>query len=766
MKTSKLATLAAAAAGLFASLSAGPAAAQCIATSVPADAFTQEWKNQLNGGPNALAVFDNGQQLVVSGDRSYGLMSLLSPFAPFPTKLEDLNDVMSCPGTEKCLAVDVAGSSDGQYFMVGASGWGMGAWVFEKMGGGYAPVGNLDSDTAYVGTHTLGTRHLGIANSMIMAQRGPIATDLDTNSANFSTVLASEGVVSQTVVRSPMISTGPYLVMDGIAQVWVVNAGTIGAAVPGLLTGTKLKILNSTLGGAMNEVLTSVAAVADPTDESRLYLFTRFVNFNTNVFTFRLAQVVGSTVTQLGEFSPPGMYGQEPNSPFHPVAATAVGNEVALFGWAGDGDPANGTPPTVLRLYSFFASNFPTPVYSDFDRLRDLKAVPKMAVLADGSTVYGYLSTKDTLKVISLSCMVGQPGDAGVHTGPGDAAVTSPDGSVIGKDAGCVSGEACTSADGCQTGKMTCSGTPTCGQLVDKADGTACGTGGQCQLGACIICHDGDPCDGPDGCTTGVLSCAGGPTCTALTPKADGAACGSNKVCYQSQCVTCAGGGKCTSVDGCQTGKISCATGQPACDAPWTSEVDGTLCSSTGKCQGGVCSSCTVGATCLSENGCQRGKIACTGGAVCSDYQDVANGTACKGGVCNAGACMACVAGLPCESPDGCAAGSTSCNGGTVKCGNLTFKNNGTPCSGGVCSNGICKIPADAGAVVRRDAATVTGDDASTTSTEDTGSAARADTGGGTTTPTGCGCQSGIGTAWSALFVATGSLFLKRRRRQ
>ncbi|MGC4122266.1 MAG: hypothetical protein QM765_48320 [Myxococcales bacterium] len=775
MKTFSFWRAAVAAACLLSSLLwAGTATAQCHGTIAPYDAWDglTDWKSQFKTGPSTLSVFDNGNQLLVGGTSSYGLMLLTNPLAPFPSKKEDLSTHQDCTGSSSdCKVIDSAGAADGSYFLLGTNGWGLGAWVFKLSNGTYVPTGHFDQEAVTaVGVHTTGARHLGISKSAMAPLRGPIAADLDANPGSLATALATEaaGGVSQAV--SPIVSAGPYIVMNDGANIWVVKADetSIGASVPGLSSGLQTQkiqhIALNNSGGA--ESMSSFAVVVDPTDSSptpRVYLFTRWKHILNHTFTFRLHVIDSSGPTLVGEHTPGGMWGMDSNGAGPEIAALTVGGQAVFLGWAADGDSLSGTAPTTLALLSFTPSTMSLPIVTNYDRLQSpLKVVARMAVRAGTNDAQVYVSTDKSLVVLPLTC-TGQVTDAGIITPPIDGGTISrPDASTVPPDAGCLSGTACTSADGCQTGKTNCvGGVASCGSLVNKTDGTACGAGGQCQGGQCIVCHEGEACDGPDGCTEGVLSCAGGPTCTSLSPKADGSGCGTNKVCYQSQCVTCVAGGKCTSVDGCQTGKVNCSTGQPACGAPWTNEADGTLCSSTGKCQSGVCSTCSPGAACFSDNHCQKGTIACSGGAVCSGLKNVADGTACPGGLCNAGACIACVANLPCETADGCASGATNCNSGTVKCGNLIFKPNGSACEGGVCSNGICKIPADAG--VRRDASIAAGTDAAAPG-EDAGTVAKADTGGGQVPAQGCGCQSGIGTAWSALFLLTGATFLRRRR--
>lgn len=761
MTTCAKATLGAVAAAL-ALVQASPASANCRVTGTPVDILSDGWKLAMEGGPMALAVFDDGKALLMGGNTSWGLMSLASPGAPVEVAHGNLADLVPC--AEDCSVLDIAGTADGDYFLVGSTGWDLGTLAFKRVAGSYSPVGRFDVDPTLVVAHSSNGRHLGVSLSLMTL--ATVAVDLDTATGSLGSAMTTEAFPG-SVFRfgGGATSTGPYVVLDTYltSGVEVVYAKDIGAAVPNLTASfIKVSVTPQMMGVVQDETLVSVAAAVDPADTSdkpRLFIFTSHKSISTNRLTFRLGQLVGaSTYTALGSYSPPGQFGDATNSIGQPVGAVAVGTDVAFFAWGGDGDSAAGAPPTVLRLYSFMASNFPTVDYSDFDRATTLEVVSFERFVADGQTVYGYFSTGDTLVAVSLSCAPGQLSDAGIITNPSDASVVEP------PDAGCVGGAACTASDGCKAGKITCPGA-TCGSLTNVADGTACLSGaGKCVAGACVVCSEGAACDGPDVCTAGTWSCSPAPTCANVAPKADGASCGTGKVCYQAMCVNCVSGGKCTSVDGCKHGTTTCTTGQPSCDeTTYQNEIDGTLCSGTGKCKDGVCSSCTDGAKCMSENGCQQGTVSCNGGATCYGLKDVADGTACKGGTCKAGACVSCIAGLPCESADGCATGTTNCNTGSVKCGNLMFKTNGTPCSGGVCSNGLCKVPPDAGPLLPPDAASPKSDAA--VAGLDAGASTKVDAGHGAAKPSGCGCHSSLGSAWSAWVLLTGAMFLRRRRK-
>ncbi|HEY3446038.1 MAG TPA: MYXO-CTERM sorting domain-containing protein [Myxococcales bacterium] len=279
---------------------------------------------------------------------------------------------------------------------------------------------------------------------------------------------------------------------------------------------------------------------------------------------------------------------------------------------------------------------------------------------------------------------------------------------------GCVSGAACSANAGCQTGTVACPA-GTCGNLSNAANGTSCGTDKVCFQGACTGCVAGGACTSADGCKTGTFSCATGQQVCGLTGNvANGASCGSNRVCYQGSCNACGAGASCESTDGCKTGAVACTSGQPVCGG-FSNKSDGTSCGSGGVCNGGVCSACASGSACQSADGCSSGTIDCgTGTAVCSSLAPRPNGSACSGGVCSGGSCAACSAGAACTSTDGCKAGAIGCSTGQPVCGGFTDRPDGTSCAGGACRAGLCLPPADAGTVEPADAAAAVPPDAAT----------------------------------------------------
>jgi len=118
----------------------------------------------------------------------------------------------------------------------------------------------------------------------------------------------------------------------------------------------------------------------------------------------------------------------------------------------------------------------------------------------------------------------------------------------------CAAGGACTPANPCHRGELSCAtGAPVCGDtLVALANGAACGTDQVCQGGSCQACAVGAACDGapghagapasPNPCKRlGTLCSSGTPTCGELGNLADNTACpdavgGTTNVCRAGTC--------------------------------------------------------------------------------------------------------------------------------------------------------------------------------------------------------------------------------------
>ncbi len=238
---------------------------------------------------------------------------------------------------------------------------------------------------------------------------------------------------------------------------------------------------------------------------------------------------------------------------------------------------------------------------------------------------------------------------------------------VLGSGGLCSDGNACTTADACNSG--VCLGVPT---LCD--DGTACTTNGCDPANGCAytpvpgtpVCDDKDPCTTGDVCSGG--KCAG-PTavvcndnnaCTAdlcqpgigclYTATSlgcdDGSACTSFDQCVDKACigtpVQCDDGNPCNGLEtcdkatGCKSGtSLTCDDGVP-CTLDGCDKVDG--CRHTAK--DGLCDDlnpCTLD-TCDALAGCKA--TAGNEGAVCDDLDGCTPSDTCSGGTClGSGSC-------------------------------------------------------------------------------------------------------------------------------
>jgi len=292
----------------------------------------------------------------------------------------------------------------------------------------------------------------------------------------------------------------------------------------------------------------------------------------------------------------------------------------------------------------------------------------------------------------------------------------------------CDDGNACTQLDTCQAG--TCTGSmPTVCTASDQ-----CHTAGFCDAisGVCSnpikangsACNDGDACTKKDTCNAGVCtgtnpvicspsdSCHDLGTCDPATGmcsnpvKADGAACDDND--------------KCTQTDTCNAGE--CFGGDPLACAPSDQCHDAGTCDPTT----GMCSNPNK-----------------ADGTACSDEDKCTEGDTCQAGICNGTMPM------PCAPQDECHEAGT-CDAATGMCNNPA-KADGSPCSGGVCQSGECKLESGVGG-------------AGNSSSSSTGGS-----GGSSTDPGGCGCriadaeESMNSSAYAGLAFAAMALLRRRR---
>ncbi|WP_176064551.1 hypothetical protein [Anaeromyxobacter diazotrophicus] len=235
----------------------------------------------------------------------------------------------------------------------------------------------------------------------------------------------------------------------------------------------------------------------------------------------------------------------------------------------------------------------------------------------------------------------------------------------------CLAGTACTPANACHTGAISCStGAPVCADSgTSLADGTACGTGQVCLAGACNACAANVTCAPADPCLTGTTSCSTGTSvCVASGNQPDGTSCGTNLVCSAGSCVACSANLACAPATNlCHVGTTSCSTGASTCTDTGASQPDGTSCGTAMACTAGACT-CAPGGTCTAPADlCHVASYTCdlSGNPVCTPgATPVADGTVCGTGLfCSAGACISCSG-----QPDGttCGAGLT-CVAGVCK---------------------------------------------------------------------------------------------------
>ncbi len=240
----------------------------------------------------------------------------------------------------------------------------------------------------------------------------------------------------------------------------------------------------------------------------------------------------------------------------------------------------------------------------------------------------------------------------------------------------------------------TCNSNGTCSH-ANAANDTSCPTGANvcdqsytCQAGACVgsnpvVCAAQDQCHGVGSCnqSTGVCSnpaLANGTSCN------DGNACTRTDSCTAGVC-TGSNPVTCTAPDSCHSpGACNASTG--VCSAP---TLNAGFCYIGGAC---VASGATNGA-----NTCET----CQPGASTAQYSNVSNGTSCNDGSactlsdsCQGGICVGANP-VVCTAQDACHAVGT-CNTATGACSNPTAPD-GTACTGTnlcdhtyACSAGTC----------------------------------------------------------------------------
>lgn len=141
----------------------------------------------------------------------------------------------------------------------------------------------------------------------------------------------------------------------------------------------------------------------------------------------------------------------------------------------------------------------------------------------------------------------------------------------------------------CTTGECVDTGVP-------LANGASCGAGRVCFSGTCNACSEGIACTLANVCHVGKISCeTGQPVCDDTgTPVPPGTTCGTNQVCSTAgSCETCMEAASCESSNPCRTASVRCASGAPVCtDA--ASKPDGTSCGAQSVCVSGACATCPL----------------------------------------------------------------------------------------------------------------------------------------------------------------------------
>jgi hypothetical protein len=296
-----------------------------------------------------------------------------------------------------------------------------------------------------------------------------------------------------------------------------------------------------------------------------------------------------------------------------------------------------------------------------------------------------------------LSCATGTPQclDTGTSVPAGTACGTNRYCSATGVCGGdCDVTAACSVAGKpCRTGTITCNtGAPVCVESGNVQNGTGCGTNQVCSSGACVACTVGLACAPTNPCHAGFTSCSPTITCADSGANlANGASCGTNKVCNEGMCNACTSGTSCQPNNPCHTGATSCVTGTSVC-ADVGNRPNGTNCGMNQVCNNGMCVPCAAGGSCTPANPCHNGTLACnTGTAVCTDLgTSVGNGTSCGMNlVCKAGSCVSCTAGVMCSPTNPCKLGRTSCMTGSSVCVESGNRAVGTLCGADQsCTNG------------------------------------------------------------------------------
>jgi subtilisin family serine protease len=227
--------------------------------------------------------------------------------------------------------------------------------------------------------------------------------------------------------------------------------------------------------------------------------------------------------------------------------------------------------------------------------------------------------------------------------------------------------------------------------------GATCGAAAECLSGFCVdgVCCDA-ACDAGacDACSKPAGAAVNG-TCSLLTGEAcdDADACTQVDTCQAGVCsgaspVVCAAPGACHDEGTCDPATGVCSA--PAKDDNTTCD-DGSACTGIDTCQGGVCTGanpvvCPAPDECHELGVCDATTGLCSNpvkmdGSTCDDGDACTGGDSCQAGVCITGSPVVCAALDECHEAGTCDT--------TTGCSNPA-KEDGTPCSAGVCAGGVC----------------------------------------------------------------------------
>ncbi len=216
-----------------------------------------------------------------------------------------------------------------------------------------------------------------------------------------------------------------------------------------------------------------------------------------------------------------------------------------------------------------------------------------------------------------------------------------------------------------------------------------------------VVCTNGDACHDPGVCQPATGQCSAG------TPKPNGTSCSDGNACTQTDTCT---GGVCGGANPVVCGTPGQCQGPGTCD-PQTGQCsfpaandgtpcsDGSLCTQTDTCSGGVCGGnavicpapgvCHVQGTCNPQTGVCSDPVAADG-TQCTDGNACTVGDTCQGGGCTAGPPLSCTALDECHLPGVCNPQTGQCTNPTATDGTLC--DDGSQCSvGDQCVGGVCQ---------------------------------------------------------------------------